>query len=135
MARQKPLVLIFENMHLADSASRDFLDYLSRTVSNEPLLLLIATRSAERQTTLRPLVKTIQQHGDRLTDIQLQPLSEAESSMLVDHMFARNTNLLALKQQIITRSRWEPALLAGKLSACSSIRVGSDAIPCLTTGW
>ncbi|MCG3211278.1 MAG: hypothetical protein FOGNACKC_04921 [Anaerolineae bacterium] len=112
VARQQTLVLIFENMQLVDPASRDFLEYLSQSVTDAPLLLVFVTRSFERQTTLRPLIETVQQNHKRLIDIQLQPLTEQEAWLLVDHLFAqRSSDLLNLKQQIIERAGGNPLFL------------------------
>ncbi len=43
-AFEKPLVLVFENMHWADGGTIDFLDYLAGFVSDFPVIVLILSR-------------------------------------------------------------------------------------------
>lgn len=43
----KPIVLIFEDMHWADESSLAFLDYLVKVISDLPILMVIVTRPAQ----------------------------------------------------------------------------------------
>ena len=59
----KPLILVLEDMHWADSASLALLHYISRAIVNEKILVLVTFRSEElgrdAEGHLHPLVETI----------------------------------------------------------------------------
>lgn len=67
MASIKPLILILEDIHWADSASLALLHYISRAISNEKILVLATFRSEELgkdpDGRRYPLVETIQLMG------------------------------------------------------------------------
>jgi adenylate cyclase len=108
-ARLSPTVLIFEDLHWSDSASRDFLEYLIQTTDDVPLLLILVARQAERQTILQSLVATAEQEPDRLVDLQLQPLTDSERRSLVDELLKQTaTNASSLKRRIAARAEGNP---------------------------
>jgi len=104
-----PTVLVFDDLHWVDPASRDFLEYLIQTAGDAPLLLVLVSRDSERQTVVRPLISAAEKMLDRLTDIQLQALSDSESEALVDqliHLDAGDSQ--ALKNRIAMRAAGNP---------------------------
>ena len=108
-ARPGPTVLVFEDLHRIDPASKDFLDYLLFTTLEEPLMLVLVSRETERETVIRPLVTAVVSEPDRLLDLQLQPLSEAESHSLVDQIISQNSSeAWTLKQHIVSRAVGNP---------------------------
>jgi tetratricopeptide (TPR) repeat protein len=108
-ARLSPTVLIFEDLHWIDSASRDFLGYLIQSTDEVPLLLILVSRQAERQTILRPLVTAAEKEPGRLIDLQLQPLPEAERRLLIDELLKHTTTeATALKRRIAERAEGNP---------------------------
>jgi predicted ATPase/class 3 adenylate cyclase len=108
-AHQAPSVLVFEDLHWVDPASRDFVEHLIETVDDIPVMLVLVSRDAERQTVIRPLVKAAEKHPDRLVDIQLQPLSEDEGALLVDQLLPQTTRRAqAIKRSIAERAEGNP---------------------------
>ena len=85
-ARLAPTVLVFEDLHWIDPASRGFLEHLIQTTADAPLMLILVSRELERETIIRPLVDAAEKHRGRLVDIQLEPLSETEGQLLVDQL-------------------------------------------------
>jgi len=67
MSSIKPLIVILEDIHWADSASLALLHYISRAISNEKILVLVTFRSEELgkdpDGRRHPLVETIQLMG------------------------------------------------------------------------
>jgi tetratricopeptide (TPR) repeat protein len=101
--------LIFEDLHWIDSASRDFLEYFIQSTDEVPLLLILVSRQAERKTVVRSLVAATEQEPERLVDLQLQPLTEAERQLLIDELLKHTTTeATALKRRIAERAEGNP---------------------------
>jgi class 3 adenylate cyclase/tetratricopeptide (TPR) repeat protein len=108
-ARLGPTVLIFEDLHEVDPASRDFLEYLIQTTADVPLLLILVSRQAEHQTLLRPLMTAAEQEPEQLVDLPLQALSEAEGTLLVDQLIPKTTvEASTFKLRIAERAQGNP---------------------------
>jgi class 3 adenylate cyclase/tetratricopeptide (TPR) repeat protein len=108
-ARLGPTVLIFEDLHWVDPASRDFLEYLIQTTGDVPLLLVLVSREAERETAIRPLVTAAQKEPERLVDLQLQALTATEGQLLADQLIPQNTaGAQQLKRHIVARAESNP---------------------------
>jgi predicted ATPase len=108
-ARLSPTVLIFEDLHWIDSASRDFLEYFIQSTDEVPLLLILVSRQAERKTVVRNLVAATEQEPERLVDLQLQPLTEAERQLLIDALLKHTTTeATAMKRRIAERAEGNP---------------------------
>ncbi len=108
-ARMAPTVLIFEDLHWIDPASREFLEHLIQTIDDVPLMLVLIARDAERDTVIRPLISAAEGRQDRPTDIQLGPLSTSEGQLLVDQLFQQTTGeAQILKRRIAERAEGNP---------------------------
>jgi tetratricopeptide (TPR) repeat protein len=109
LTRQAPTVLIFEDLHWLDPASSDFLEYLIQTIDEAPLLLLLVSREAERETTLRSLLTALEQEPARLVDLKLQALTAVEGQLLADQLIPQTTaEAGALKQHLVARTEGNP---------------------------
>jgi tetratricopeptide (TPR) repeat protein len=95
MSSVKPLILVLEDMHWADSASLALLHYISRAISNEKILVLSTFRSEElgreADGTPHPLLGTVQLMGReglfkeiRLTNLDRDGVRGIAESMLGD---------------------------------------------------
>ncbi len=93
MSSVKPLILVLEDMHWADSASLALLHYISRAISNEKILVLATFRSEElgrdADGTPHPLLGTVQLMGReglfkeiRLTNLDRDGVRGIAESML-----------------------------------------------------
>jgi DNA-binding CsgD family transcriptional regulator/tetratricopeptide (TPR) repeat protein len=81
VAEEAPLVLVVEDLHWADRATRDFLSFLLRATRHERLVLVATYRSDElhRRHPLRPFLANV----ERLEGVQrleVQPFSRLELS-------------------------------------------------------
>jgi len=108
-ALQSPTILVFDDLHWIDPASRDFLEYLLQSTGEAPLLLILISRDSERKTVIRSLIAAAEKNADQLLDIQLQPLSLLESQLLLDQLLSGATETLPpLKQRIAERADGNP---------------------------
>jgi class 3 adenylate cyclase/tetratricopeptide (TPR) repeat protein len=108
-AERAPTVLVFDDLHWVDPASRDFLEYLIQTTGDAPLMLVLVSRTSERETVVRPLIAAAEKVPARLIDIQLRALSDAEGEQLVDRLIRQDTaEAQSLKRQIARRAAGNP---------------------------
>src|SRR5207249_9373252 len=85
LAEAQPLVLVFEDVHWADEALLNVIEHLARTLRNAPALLVCVARPNLLES--RP---TWGGGNPRALAIELGPLSEEQSSELVDALLARS---------------------------------------------
>jgi predicted ATPase/class 3 adenylate cyclase len=108
-ARLGPTVLIFEDLHWLDPASREFLQYLIQTTEEAPLLLIMVSREAERNTILQPLLAAARQEPERLVDLPLAALSASEGQALADYLISQTSaEAQTVKQHIVARAEGNP---------------------------
>jgi predicted ATPase/class 3 adenylate cyclase len=104
-----PAVLILEDLHWVDPASRDFLDYLIQTTPDAPLMLVLTRRDSEPEPTIRPLMATIAKSHDRLVDIQLEVLPTEEAQLLIGQLLGQTSDeSLPLQKRIAERAAGNP---------------------------
>ena len=79
LGEQAPLVLVIEDLHRADRATRDFLSFLMRAVRRERLALVATYRSDElhRRHPLRPFLAETERL-ERVQRVDLAPFSRLE---------------------------------------------------------
>jgi predicted ATPase/class 3 adenylate cyclase len=88
-----PLVIELDDLHWADDASLDFVDYLQEIDADVPLLLLTLTRPAlfERRPT-----------RDRVTRVDLAPLDRRASRDLADELLQKLPQVPAALRELVT---------------------------------
>jgi adenylate cyclase len=99
--QQSPLIIIVEDLHWADTASIDLLrDVVDRMV-NRPLMALLSHRSELRPPVVTRAAQSI---------IQLAPLSDDETRVLLEKLFGRVDGAAFAKLQdfVITRAGGNP---------------------------
>lgn len=131
VARQRPLVLIFDDLHWSDPASLDLLRAIARHASNLPLLLVCAYRGDELTRphplgTLLPMLVR-ETAAVRLTLPRLRPVHVAT---WVSHRYAlRESDAARLATHLHTRSEGNPFFigeLARTLEEEEIVRVEND---------
>lgn len=104
-----PTVLVFEDLHWVDPASRDFLQHLIQTIDDVPVLLILVSRDIERKTVIDPLIAAVETHNVQPSDIQLKPLTTSQVRFLVDQLFQdATTEAQDLKRRIAERAGGNP---------------------------
>jgi class 3 adenylate cyclase/tetratricopeptide (TPR) repeat protein len=77
-ASEQALVVLFEDIHWAESAFLDLIQYVAKNASSVPLLLLCATRP--------DLFEHRVDWADRGAIVELEPLTEEQSGLVVQHL-------------------------------------------------
>jgi predicted ATPase/class 3 adenylate cyclase len=108
-ARLAPTVLVFDDLHWVDPASRAFLEHLIQTMDDVPLMLVLVSRDVERKTVVQPLIAAAESHHEHPIDIKLNPLSMEEGQQLVDQLLTMATDEAnVLKHRIAERAEGNP---------------------------
>jgi tetratricopeptide (TPR) repeat protein len=121
----KPLILVLEDMHWADSASLALLHYISRAIVNEKILVLVTFRSEElgrdAEGSLHPLVETINlmNREGLFKEIQLANLGQEHVRGIAESMLCGKVDL-KLVERLMKESRGNP------LFAVEFLRMLSD---------
>jgi ATP/maltotriose-dependent transcriptional regulator MalT len=115
LAEEEPVLLVIEDLHWADSSTRSFIGFLSRTMCSERLLIVGTYRSDElhRRHPLRPLLAelgsdpysrlielprfTREELGEQLAGI----LADPPRAELVERVFARSEGNALYAEEIL----------------------------------
>ena len=81
-AADRPLALLFEDVHLADRQSLELLAYVARRLADSRVLIVLTRRHAPVQPALDALLVAQRAH-DALVEVELAPLSRAATGELV----------------------------------------------------
>jgi class 3 adenylate cyclase/tetratricopeptide (TPR) repeat protein len=123
MAEQRPLVLVFEDLHWADDALLDFVDELVEWVTDVPLLVV---------GTARPelLERRPGWGGGKLnaTTLALQPLSDDATARLLAGLLASPVLLAESQQTLLERAGGNP-LYAEQFAELFRERGSSEDLP------
>jgi DNA-binding SARP family transcriptional activator/tetratricopeptide (TPR) repeat protein len=79
----RPLVLLFEDVHLADAASLELLAYAARRFGDLPVLVLLTRRRAPERPDVDALIHAHHARGGAAIEIELPPLPRAAIDTLV----------------------------------------------------
>ena len=90
LSRERPLVLLLDDLQWADEASRQVVGYLMRTAVADPLLIVGLARLEEAEEQSHPLAAWLRQEAAArgFTSVRLRPLGEAEVKTEVTRVFA-----------------------------------------------
>ena len=109
IARQRFTILVFDDLHWVDQASQQFLEYFSQVIPSSSMLLVLISRDFENNEPARLIAEAAQKHTHPPAQIQLFPLSVADSRMLVDQFISEKTEkAIILKNAIIKRAAGNP---------------------------
>jgi class 3 adenylate cyclase/tetratricopeptide (TPR) repeat protein len=123
MADQRPLVLVFEDLHWADDGLLDFVDELVDWVTDVPLLV-VATARPEL------LERRPGWGGGKLnsTTLALQPLSDDESARLIGNLLERPLLVAGTQRVLLERAGGNP-LYAEQFAELFRERGSVDGLP------
>ncbi len=102
-----PRLLVFEDLHWCDEASRDLLIETAKVVDELPLLILFAFRPDRGAPSWRLKQWLEFEYPHRSTEILLPPLSPNESGALIDELLPED-RFGALRPQILERTDGNP---------------------------
>jgi class 3 adenylate cyclase/predicted ATPase len=86
LAKQKPLMLVLENLHHADTTSIELIAYLFEAVRQDPVMLVLLMRPVKDHPSakLPPIARKVL--DDRSTEISFSRLSDPECDQLLRHL-------------------------------------------------
>ena len=118
LAAERPVVLLLEDLHEIDAATRDLVAFLARTAGHLPLLL-VGTYQPDALTRTHPFRATLEaiESGPRSVDrVEVGPLSQPEVGALIEvHEGERPSAPLLLL--VTERSRGNPLIIEEVLDA------------------
>lgn len=90
LSRERPLVLLLDDLQWADEASRQVVGYLMRTAVADPLLIVGLARVEEAEEQSHPVMNWLRREAAarRFTSVRLRPLTAAEVATAVERVFA-----------------------------------------------
>ncbi|MGN6170002.1 MAG: ATP-binding protein, partial [Solirubrobacteraceae bacterium] len=111
-AHEQGVLLVVEDVHWADSATRELLDHLARRLTNMRSLLLLTYRSDEldRRHPLAPLLQTWRRSGVA-TLVTLAPLAENEIAEMIAAILDEQRVEPSLRDLMYARSEGNPFVL------------------------
>jgi predicted ATPase len=104
----RPTVLVFEDMHWSDAASIELLRHLLPLTEEIPLVLLCALRPERQSPAWHIKTAADEEFHHRYTEVSLRPLSDAESSELVNRLLAVADLPDRLRASILEKSGGNP---------------------------
>jgi class 3 adenylate cyclase/tetratricopeptide (TPR) repeat protein len=107
LARQRPIVIVVDDLHWGQPMFLDLLEHLIEWVSAAPVLILALARGELRE--IRESLTSTRRRATHV--IELQPLGEAESRALVSGLLGGQELPEALGERILTRSEGNPLFL------------------------
>lgn len=110
-ARRKPLLLILEDLHWADEASLELIQFLLDSTLRVPLLIYAISRPFEGSAVKSIRERAQRRLASRFLDIQLQALPPDQSKQLLNALLALPDLPETLREGIIERSAGSPFYL------------------------
>jgi len=107
-SRARPFVLVFDDLHWADSASIELLLHLFQLADEAPILFLCAFRPDRQSPAWRVKQTAERDYAHRYTELALHPLSAEEGQALVDRLPAMAELPVQLRQNILDRAEGNP---------------------------
>lgn len=109
--RQRPLLLVFDDLHWADNASLELLGHLFGLAEREAVLFIVALRPERATPAWRMLQAAEADHPHLITEIALRPLAENESLALVERLVGLAQLPAHLSRAILARAEGNPLFL------------------------
>jgi class 3 adenylate cyclase/tetratricopeptide (TPR) repeat protein len=107
-AAERPLVLVFDDIHWSDPASLELVQHLLELTEESPLLIILASRPERDSGAWMLLQEAEARFAHRFTQITIRPLTEADSNTLVDSLLTISDLPQSLRRRILTRAEGNP---------------------------
>ena len=111
VAGVRPLVLVWEDLHWADHSSLGLLETLLSLTESLPLFLVLVFRPNEEGRTWEWHKKIAKQMGERYRVLELSPLTQEDSALLVENLLKIENMPEATRQLILNKSEGNPFFL------------------------
>jgi class 3 adenylate cyclase len=108
LASRGPLVLVWEDLHWADASSLGLLDHLVPLSKKLPLFILLISRNQEN---IAAWMEAMEQKGLFIHRLELVPLSQSESTELVQNLLRIENLPQTTLEMILSKSEGNPFFL------------------------
>jgi DNA-binding NarL/FixJ family response regulator/tetratricopeptide (TPR) repeat protein len=130
MADDRPLVLVIEDLHVTDAATRSAVAFLARTLGDRPVLIVGSLRPDETSATqsVRSMIEAIEDGASALVRLPLAPLDRSGLAALIEAREGERPSapLLLL---VTERSAGNPLVAEEVLAARRELATASLAVP------
>lgn len=116
-AQTRPWLIILEDLHWADEASLDLLNFLLEVLRQAPVYILAISRFVQGEALERVVTWARQNLAERFHHLQLQSLSHDQSQRLLNQLLSIPNLPEKLRDQILSRSAGVPFYLEEILRA------------------
>ncbi len=118
----RPLVLLFEDLHLADAASLELLAYVARRFAGLPVLAILTRRHTPERADVDALLHSHRSRGGALIEIDVQPLHRDAVDRLVRSVATLGADA---REQVIAAADGNPLLAVESARAAAGGHEGS----------
>jgi class 3 adenylate cyclase len=108
IAARAPLVLVYEDVHWADSSSVDLILQLLPLVNELPLFCVVTTRPERSTQGWRLVTAARDGFGDALVELQLARLSDDDSTRLVGNLLEIESLPASVRDLILAKAEGNP---------------------------
>jgi class 3 adenylate cyclase/tetratricopeptide (TPR) repeat protein len=107
LARNRVVVLVFEDLHWADASTTDLLEHLLLLTASVPLVLIGTSRPDRATAAARLAEATAADHGERYLELRLRPLADDAGTALVRHLLG-GAAADDLRRRVMARAEGNP---------------------------
>ena len=108
LARTRPLVLVFEDLHWMDTSSTELLENILTLVREVPLLLIGISRPDPNTAGAHLREVCEEKYADCYTEFRLVPLSQSESEQLVNNLLIIDDLPARVRETMTQKSEGNP---------------------------
>lgn len=110
-AQKAPMVIVFEDLHWADTASLEFAAHLASLAESSPILLILIYRPRRSEPSWEIRERIERDHPHLHTTIALSPLAEADGRTLIERLLDIDGLSPEARTTILDRSDGNPYFL------------------------
>jgi len=108
LIRQRPVVLVFEDLHWADTLSLDLISLLMEALPQGPLMLLCVYRPEREHRCWHLATVAAQKCRERYTELTLRELSHAQSQQMVRALLVGESLAPSIEDRVWSQSQGNP---------------------------
>jgi tetratricopeptide (TPR) repeat protein len=111
LARQQPVVMVFEDLHWADPSSINLLEYLFSLTLYTPLLIVCVTRPDREAKFWQIKQAGARDYPNHFIELTLWPLTDEESRQLLKYLLKIEQMPASAEQLLLNRAEGNPLFL------------------------
>lgn len=111
LAAERPLILVFEDLHWADPSSVSLIEYLFTLTLYNPILMICVTRLERSASFWKVKTKNAQEYTEIFTELTLWPLTDEESRQVIKHLLKIDPMPETMEHLLLNRAEGNPLFL------------------------